>query len=84
MGSCVVGARNKTLEFTGGRHGSWDLGSDYNGKSLLADLAEPVYVNRLVLGGKPNEQQVAGQQRRTEARRDPLHQLRRVEIRVTV
>ena len=39
----------------GGSRGSWELGSDYNDKSPLADLAEPVYVNRFVLGGKPNE-----------------------------
>lgn len=39
----------------GGRRGSWELGSDYGDKSPLERLAEPVYVNRFVLGGKPNE-----------------------------
>ncbi|GAA5072572.1 alpha-2-macroglobulin family protein [Lysobacter panacisoli] len=39
----------------GGRRGSWELGSEYSNKTPLERLAEPVYVNRFVLGGKPNE-----------------------------
>ncbi|MFD0738041.1 alpha-2-macroglobulin [Lysobacter koreensis] len=39
----------------GGRRGSWEMGSDYSDKTPLEKLAEPVYVNRFVLGGKPNE-----------------------------
>lgn len=39
----------------GGRRGSWELGSEYSEKKPLERLAEPVYVNRFVLGGKPNE-----------------------------
>ena len=39
----------------GGRRGSWDLDSDYGDTTPLSELAEPVYVNRFVLGGKPNE-----------------------------
>ncbi|MFC3549644.1 alpha-2-macroglobulin [Lysobacter cavernae] len=39
----------------GGRRGSWELSSDYDEKTPLSQLAEPVYVNRFVLGGKPNE-----------------------------
>ena len=39
----------------GGRRGSWELGSDYGDKKPLGQLAEPVYVNRFVLGGKRNE-----------------------------
>ncbi|MDI9239651.1 alpha-2-macroglobulin [Lysobacter sp. LF1] len=39
----------------GGRRGSWELGSDYSDKTPLERLAEPAYVNRFVLGGKPNE-----------------------------
>ncbi len=39
----------------GGRRGSWELDSDYGDKTPLAKLAEPVYVNRFVLGGKQNE-----------------------------
>lgn len=42
----------------GGRRGSWDLDSDYDGKTPLGQLAEPVYVNRFVLGGKPNRRMV--------------------------
>lgn len=38
----------------GGRRGSWELADPYNGKPLEA-LAEPVYVNRFILGGKQNE-----------------------------
>lgn len=39
----------------GGRRGSWDLDSDYNDNTPIGELAEPVYVNRFLLGGKPNE-----------------------------
>jgi len=39
----------------GGRRGSWELDSDYGDKSPIGQLAEPVYVNRFLLGGKPNE-----------------------------
>ncbi|WP_368563698.1 alpha-2-macroglobulin [Pseudoxanthomonas sp. UTMC 1351] len=39
----------------GGRRGSWDLDSEYGDNTPLSELAEPVYVNRFVLGGKPNE-----------------------------
>lgn len=39
----------------GGRRGSWDLERDWDDHKPLSSLAEPVYVNRFVLGGKPNE-----------------------------
>jgi uncharacterized protein YfaS (alpha-2-macroglobulin family) len=39
----------------GGRRGGWDLDSEYDDRSPLVDLAEPVYVNRFLLGGKQNE-----------------------------
>ncbi|RYZ70193.1 MAG: alpha-2-macroglobulin family protein, partial [Lysobacteraceae bacterium] len=39
----------------GGRRGSWQLDSDYDGDAPISELAEPVYVNRFLLGGKPNE-----------------------------
>lgn len=39
----------------GGRRGSWELERDWDDKKPLSKLAEPVYVNRFVLGGKPNE-----------------------------
>nr|WP_193725904.1 alpha-2-macroglobulin [Xanthomonas arboricola] len=39
----------------GGRRGSWELENDYNDKQPLSKLAEPVYVNRFILGGKQNE-----------------------------
>ncbi len=39
----------------GGRRGSWDLDSEYDDKKPIGELAEPVYVNRFLLGGKPNE-----------------------------
>ena len=39
----------------GGRRGSWDLDSEYGDNTPLGNLAEPVYVNRFLLGGKPNE-----------------------------
>ncbi len=39
----------------GGRRGSWDLDSDYGDNTPLGKLAEPVYLNRFVLGGQRNE-----------------------------
>ncbi|HRP73578.1 MAG TPA: alpha-2-macroglobulin [Luteimonas sp.] len=39
----------------GGRRGSWELDSRWGDKTPLSQLAEPVYVNRFVLGGKRNE-----------------------------
>ncbi|MCC4613190.1 alpha-2-macroglobulin family protein [Xanthomonas campestris pv. esculenti] len=39
----------------GGRRGSWDLESEYSGNEPLSKLADPVYVNRFILGGKQNE-----------------------------
>jgi len=39
----------------GGRRGSWELDSEYGDKTPLNQLAEPVYVNRFILGGKQNE-----------------------------
>lgn len=39
----------------GGRRGSWELDSDYGDKTPMSQLAEPVYVNRFVIGGKQNE-----------------------------
>ncbi|RPE81505.1 alpha-2-macroglobulin family protein [Vulcaniibacterium tengchongense] len=42
----------------GGRRGSWELEADYDGKTPLSRLAESVYANRFVLGGKPNERVV--------------------------
>ncbi len=39
----------------GGRRGSWELDSEYGDNTPLNQLAEPVYVNRFVLGGKQNE-----------------------------
>jgi uncharacterized protein YfaS (alpha-2-macroglobulin family) len=39
----------------GGRHDGWDLDREYDDNTPLGKLAEPVYVNRFVLGGKPNE-----------------------------
>ncbi|MCF7220226.1 alpha-2-macroglobulin family protein [Lysobacter sp. TLK-CK17T] len=39
----------------GGRRGSWELDADYGDNTPLGELAESVYVNRFVLGGKPNE-----------------------------
>ncbi|PPU42188.1 hypothetical protein XaplCFBP3123_03515 [Xanthomonas arboricola pv. populi] len=39
----------------GGRRGSWELESDYSDKQPLSKLADPVYVNRFILGGKQNE-----------------------------
>jgi uncharacterized protein YfaS (alpha-2-macroglobulin family) len=39
----------------GGRRGGWELDRDYDDASPLRDLAEPVYLNRFVLGGERNE-----------------------------
>ena len=39
----------------GGQRGSWELESRWDGREPLSKLAEPVYVNRFVLGGKRNE-----------------------------
>lgn len=39
----------------GGRRGSWELDSEYSDNTPLSQLAEPVYMNRFVLGGKQNE-----------------------------
>ncbi len=38
----------------GGRRGSWELSSSYE-RTPINKLAEPVYVNRFILGGKQNE-----------------------------
>ncbi|KAF1710541.1 hypothetical protein CSC70_07730 [Pseudoxanthomonas kalamensis DSM 18571] len=42
----------------GGRRSGWDLDSDYSDNTPIAKLAEPVYANRFVLGGNPNERQL--------------------------
>lgn len=42
----------------GGRRSGWELDSEYGSKSPLSKLAEPVYTNRFVLGGKRNERAV--------------------------
>jgi len=42
----------------GGRRSGWELDSEYGENTPLAKLAEPVYTNRFVLGGKPNERAV--------------------------
>ena len=42
----------------GGRRGAWQLEGDYGDKTPLSKLADPVYLNRFVLGGKPNERVV--------------------------
>src|SRR5687768_2225461 len=39
----------------GGRRGSWELEQEWGDRKGLPKLAEPVYVNRFVLGGKKNE-----------------------------
>nr|WP_238345891.1 alpha-2-macroglobulin [Luteimonas saliphila] len=39
----------------GGRRGSWELDSRWGDKAPMSQLAEPVYVNRFVLGGERNE-----------------------------
>nr|WP_243720447.1 alpha-2-macroglobulin [Luteimonas aestuarii] len=38
-----------------GRRGSWELEADYGERTPLSRMAEPVYVNRFVLGGERNE-----------------------------
>src|SRR5690606_2665905 len=42
----------------GGRRSSWELDNRYRGGRSLARMAEPVYVNRFVLGGERNERAV--------------------------
>jgi uncharacterized protein YfaS (alpha-2-macroglobulin family) len=42
----------------GGRRSNWELDSEYGDKSPLGELAEAVYTNRFVLGGKRNERAV--------------------------
>ncbi|MGY1457704.1 alpha-2-macroglobulin family protein [Luteimonas sp. A534] len=42
----------------GGRRSNWDLDNRYRGRPTLARMAEPVYVNRFVLGGQRNERAV--------------------------
>lgn len=42
----------------GGRRSGWELDSEYGDKTPLATLAESVYTNRFVLGGKRNERAV--------------------------
>ncbi|QDH69910.1 alpha-2-macroglobulin family protein [Marilutibacter alkalisoli] len=39
----------------GGRRSGWSLDADYGSNTPLGKLAESVYANRFVLGGKPNE-----------------------------
>ena len=39
----------------GGRRSSWDLEADWRDRTPLSRMAEPVYVNRFVLGGERNE-----------------------------
>ena len=39
----------------GGRRGSWELDNRWNDRTPMSQLAEPVYVNRFVLGGERNE-----------------------------
>lgn len=39
----------------GGRRGGWELDRDYDDNAPLRDLADPVYLNRFVLGGERNE-----------------------------
>lgn len=38
-----------------GRRGGWDLDADWDHRTPLSEMADPVYVNRFVLGGKTNE-----------------------------
>ncbi|MGN6513794.1 MAG: alpha-2-macroglobulin family protein, partial [Lysobacteraceae bacterium] len=38
-----------------GRRGGWDLDAEWDGRKPLSEMADPVYVNRFVLGGKTNE-----------------------------
>jgi alpha-2-macroglobulin len=42
----------------GGRRSGWELDSEYGDKTPLSTLAESVYTNRFVLGGKRNERAV--------------------------
>jgi alpha-2-macroglobulin len=42
----------------GGRRSGWELDNEYNEGAPLSKLAESVYVNRFVLGGKRNERAV--------------------------
>jgi uncharacterized protein YfaS (alpha-2-macroglobulin family) len=42
----------------GGRRSGWELDNDYGDGTPLSKLAEPVYTNRFVLGGKRNERAV--------------------------
>ncbi len=39
----------------GGRRGGWDLDADWGDNTPMSQLAESVYLNRFLLGGKPNE-----------------------------
>ncbi len=42
----------------GGRRSGWELDSDYRRSRSVAGMADPVYVNRFVLGGERNERAV--------------------------
>ncbi|MEN1940608.1 alpha-2-macroglobulin [Luteimonas sp. MJ246] len=42
----------------GGRRSGWELDNRYNGDRSVARMADPVYVNRFVLGGERNERAV--------------------------
>ncbi|HEY4581562.1 MAG TPA: alpha-2-macroglobulin [Lysobacter sp.] len=39
----------------GGRRGVWTLGGDGDERAALSRIADPVYVNRFILGGRQNE-----------------------------
>ncbi len=43
----------------GGSRGAWSLDEDYSQHKPLGELADSVYLNRFVLGGKPNERMVS-------------------------
>ncbi|TAA40490.1 alpha-2-macroglobulin family protein [Pseudoxanthomonas winnipegensis] len=43
----------------GGSRGAWSLDEDYSENKPLGELADSVYLNRFVLGGKPNERMVS-------------------------
>ena len=44
----------------GGRRGGWELSeSRWQGRAALTRVAEPVYLNRFVLGGGPNERRLS-------------------------
>ena len=43
----------------GGSRGAWALDEDYSENKPLGELADSVYLNRFVLGGKPNERMVS-------------------------